>query len=113
MYFFLIDQEKWQLREPHLGAVVSEVLVCTVITISLSVVRYKTKQITLINNSKFKNPIKNVNIVIIMVIAIYASLQLVFFHMTRVPLLVFPRFPCGLTMTSILTAFLLNNGDAR
>ena len=91
-----------------------EVLACVVVTTSLGIVMCKTKKIRLrTNNGKFRNPIKNINCVIILGIASFAILQLILFHLPQVPLLVFPRFPCGLCMTPMLTAFLLTNPEAR
>ena len=97
--------------EPDPSLTIATMVVALVITFSTILVRYKvmTRISKKTTSQWFKNPFKNVNIIIIKISLSYTMLQKMFFDIKRFPLLMFPLFSVGLYMTPMLWLFLIGN----
>ena len=62
---------------------------------------------------KFRNPFKNLNLIIAMVILAFALLHILTFYIKLPCDLLFPKMPCGFDMVAMCTMFMLFNSEAR
>ena len=112
---FLTDQDGWDLLEVPAVLVLGVLLLVFTISLSLLVVhcKTKTKHATVTNGGKFRNPLKNLNLVILVILSSYLSFQLLCQRFHLLSSLLFSHFNLGLIPTVILLAFLLGNSTAR
>ena len=112
---FLIDQDNWEVLEVPPLLLQGVLLVVVTISLSLLVVRCRTatQQVTITSSGKFRNPLKNLNLVILVIICSYSIFQLLCHRYSLLPSLLFSHFPLGLIPTTMLLAFLLGNPAAR
>ena len=62
---------------------------------------------------KFRNPFKNLNLIIALVILGFTLLHILTFYITLPPGLLFPKMPCGFDMVTMCAMFILFNSDAK
>ena len=112
LHAYLVDQDMWEAMEPNYRIILSTAFFSVVNITSLVVVRHKTKSNAVITTTqgKYKNPIKNISFVILVVVIVYTALQLIFFKNTSI---VFPRFSVGFCTTVILLFLLTGNPATR
>ena len=112
---FLIDQDDWELENMTPLLVLGILLLVFTISLALLVVRCrnKTQHAAVTTAGKFRNPLKNLNLVILVIISSYLSFKLLCHRYTLLPSFLFSHFNIGLIPTSMLLAFLLGNSAAR
>ena len=111
---FLTNEDDWKSKQPSpqvyfpIYVVSAFFLVCAVI---LMIRAWKTGSSSNVPG-KFQNPLRNLNMIILLVILATTSLQLTMSdHL--IPGLLFPRFGLGLGQTVILVTFMLWNCEVR
>ena len=112
LHAYLVDQDMWETMEPNYKIIFSILFLSFLITISLVVVRYKTRHntVTTTTEGKYKNPLRNISFVILVVIVVFTTMQWIFFQNTYS---IFPRFSLGCNTTVMLFVLLTGNPASR
>ena len=112
LHAFLVDQPNWELLEPVPFLAIATTTVSLIISFSTILVKLRLRNgvnTTTTTSHRFKNPLKNMNFIIVILSLTYTLLQIFFFDIKTYPLLLFPRFSLGLAITPMLGLFFLGN----
>ena len=107
---FLVGGGRLQL--PRLAVLGPVAVTVSILLILTWLVKLKKPQVQG-TDGKFKNPLRNMNVVIIIVILSFTLLQLLSYYLKPIPNLIFPHEPQGFDMTAMMVIFLFNNKEAK
>ena len=108
-----LTSDDWRASKLPIRYLVGVLILLVLLIIAIIVVRLKTKPPSTSPASKFKNPFKNLNVIIVAVILVYTLLQVFAWGFWTSSSFLFPRFSLGFPPTLILASFLLANPEAR
>ena len=114
-HYFLLGEDGWDpdIKKHHMMEIITSVaLTVTVITVSTALVWLK-KPMSNNSDGKFKNPLKNINVVHCAVILVNSLVFLLSPYLPTPPGLLYPKFTLGLDTAAMLAAFLLTNKEAK
>ena len=111
-HLFLVGREDVEEEVPRL-AVLLPIAVTVSAMIILTIAIKVKKPPAQGTQGKFQNPLKNMNMVIVIVILFLTFLQVMSYYIKPIPLLIFPREPQGLDMVVMMAIFLFSNKQAR